>query len=283
MKNSTRLFRGLLCIALLGGFFLGNRISWASDTLTIACIPYRPKPILQEQLAPLVELLGRKLQRKVQVVIADSYADIGERLHHQVADIGILGPKSYVEAKAKYPAIHYLATNKSPEGFYHSLILSRKDSGLRTIADLQGKSFAYTERGSTSGYLFPRQLIRRQGFNPDTLFSVSYFLNKHDKVYAAIAYGSVHAGAVSSTGMDDAVQKFGDVFLVLDSSDPIPRNALVAGPHISLPEVSKLKEILRSAEDDAIFKENSQELPNKGFWIKDDSLYDIVRRQQEVN
>ena len=283
MSTQFPLLRCFFCLILAWLCIAGNRIARADDTLTIACIPYRSTQILEEQLAPLVELLSRKLERKVSVVIAENYVDIGERLHHHVADIGVLGPKSYVEAKIKYPAIRYLATNKSPEGYYYSLILVRKDSGLHTLRDLQGKSFAYTEKGSTSGYLYPRRLFQGQGMNPDTFFSASYFLNRHDKVYAAIAHGAVHAGAVSSTGMEDAVKKFGDVYAVLQTSAPIPRNALVAAPHISPDLFQQIQETLRTAEDDPVFKKNSSRLPNKGFFIQDDSLYDIVREHQRVN
>jgi len=262
---------------------LATHTAVAADKLLLARTPYRQEATLVSQFAPLTELLSRKLGRPVEVDIADSYEEIGARLHHRAADLGVLGPKSYVEAKERYPDIVYLATNKNPDAFYHSLIITRSDAGLDSLAALKGKSFAYTETGSTSGYLYPRQLLRKAGLAPDSLFSAAYFLGKHDKVYEAVAKGSVHAGAVSSSGMPDAVSQNGDVFRVLATSAPIPRNALVAGAHLPSALVDQIREILRTAEDDPAFKSSTATSQSKGFLIRDDSFYDTVRQEREMN
>ncbi len=263
--------------------FLATQPAVAAEKLVLASIPYRQEATLLTRFEPLIELLSRKLGRQIELDIAESYEDIGERLHHRVADIGVLGPKSYVEAKEKYPDIIYLATTKSPKGFYHSLIITRKDSGLDSLSALKEKSFAYTQTGSTSGYLYPRQLLRKPGFDPDALFSAAYFHDKHDKVYEAIAKGSVHAGGVSSTGMPEAVKQHGEVYRVLATSAPIPHNALVAGAHLQPSLVEQIREILRTAEDDPLFREKIATSKTKGFLIKDDSFYDIVRQEREMN
>ena len=255
----------------------------AAEKLILASIPYRQEATLVSQFAPLTELLSRKLGRPVELEIAESYEEIGARLHHRAADLGVLGPKSYVGAKEKYPDIIYLATSKNPDAFYHSLIITRSDAGLDSLAALQDKSFAYTETGSTSGYLYPRQMLRKVDLDPEVLFSVAYFLGKHDKVYGAVAKGAVHAGAVSSTGMLDAVDQHGDVFRVLATSAPIPLNALVAGSHLPPALVDQIREILRTAEDDPTFKSSTAISKSKGFLIRDDSFYDVVRQEREMN
>ncbi len=143
--------------------FLVTQPAVAAEKLVLASIPYRQEATLLTRFEPLIELLSRKLGRQIELDIAESYEDIGERLHHRVADIGVLGPKSYVEAKEKYPDIIYLATTKSPKGFYHSLIITRKDSGLDSLSALKEKSFAYTQTGSTSGYLYPASCSEKRG------------------------------------------------------------------------------------------------------------------------
>ncbi len=261
------------CCGLCGEVF-------ARDSLVLATIPFRHEATLQEQFHPLAQLLRRKLAKAVVVEVAASYDEIGERLHHRVADLGILGPKSYVEAKEKYPGIIYLATNKNPDGFYHSLIIARQDSSLQSLNDLRGKSFAYTETGSTSGYLYPRNILQKSGLDPDRLFSVAYFLNTHDKVYDAVAKGTVHAGAVSSSSYQDAVARNRESYKILATSDPIPRNAVVAGDHLSPQLVETIREILRTAENDSVYM--SDNAASQGFLIKDDAFYDIIRHEREM-
>lgn len=275
-------WRCLGCV-IAGFILLATQAAVAADKLILASVPYRQEATLVSQFAPLTELLSRKLGRPVEVDIAGSYEEIGARLHHRAADLGILGPKSYVEAKEKYPDIIYLATNKNPDAFYHSLIITRRDSGLDSLAALKGKNFAYTDTGSTSGYLYPRQLLKNAQLNPDILFSAANFLGKHDKVYEAVAKGTVHAGAVASSGMPDAISRNGDVYRVLATSAPIPRNALVAGAHLPSALVDQIREILRTAEDDPAFRSSAATSQSNGFLIKDDSFYDIVRQEQEMN
>jgi len=274
---------GSVVAGLLMLVTLATQTGVAADKLILASVPYRQEATLVSQFAPLAELLSRKLGRPVEVAIADNYEEIGARLHHRAADLGVLGPKSYVEAKEKYPDIIYLATNKNPDAYYHSLIITRRDSGLESLTALKGKSFAYTETGSTSGYLYPRHLFKKVNLNPDTLFSAAYFLGKHDKVYEAVAKGTVHAGAVSSSGMPEAVHQNGDVYRVLATSAPIPRNALVAGAHLPPALVDQIREILRSAEDDPAFKSSIATSKSNGFLIRDDSFYDLERQVREMN
>lgn len=270
-------WRGLLstmaCLLVLTGQAVA-----AGEKLVLVSIPWGKDEALQARYAPLGELLSRKLGRPVEISIANSYEEIGERINLRAADLGILGPKSYIEAKEKFPALIYLATCKQPDAYYTSLIITHRDSGLQTLTGLKRNSFAYTETGSTSGYLYPRQMLRKAGLDPATLFSTTYFLNKHDKVYDAIAKGAVAAGAVSSTGLREAVEKNGEVYRILATSAPIPRNAVVAGPHLPPALVARIGEILRGAEADPTF--SSSDSPLKGFLIKDNAFYDIVRQER---
>lgn len=279
MSLISYFWQGVACWLMMLCCVLADATA-AEDKLILASIPYRHETALQEQLQPLAALLSRKLGRAVDVEIAESYQEIGERLHHRVADIGILGPKSYVEAKEKYPDIIYLATNKNPDAYYNSLVITLKNSALESLADIRGKSFAYTETGSTSGYLYPRHLLKNAGFDPDRMFSTTYFLNTHDKVYDAVAKGSVHAGAASSASLNEAIEKNGDVYQILATSAPIPRNAVVAGAHLSPDLVKKIREILRAAETDSLFSADNS--ASKGFLLMDDAFYDIIRQEREM-
>jgi len=266
----------LSCIALLLAFAVQSTA--AGDKLVIVTIPDYQAETLKIKYAPLVELLSRKLHKQVDFVIAQNYEEVGKRIDLQAADLGILGPNSYVEAKEKFPELIYLATCKDPEAYYHSLIITRKSSRLKSLAALKGTSFGYTETKSTSGYLYPRQMIKKAGFDPDTFFSKTYFLNRHDKIYDAIAKGTIDAGGVSSLSWNEAIKRNGDVFQILGTSDPIPWNPVVAGPHLSPKIIAEIREILRNAEHDKTFTNSSSTL--RGFLVKDDSFYDIVRQER---
>lgn len=280
MGNRTKVTRNLMILICLLLLFQPASGARARDDLVLVTIPWQSAAALNKIYAPMVELLGRRLGKTVRLTIAESYQEVGEHLNHRTADIGILGGNAYVEAKESYPDLIYLATCKQPDAFYHSAIIVHKTSEIQTVFDLTGRSFAYTDVKSTSGYVYPRLMLFDEGLDPDYLFSRTYFLSKHDKVYDAVGKRVVDAGGVSVTPWEKSVQRNGDVYRVIAQSEPIPRNAVVAGAHIAQSLVDRLRAILSQAENDPAFGSSGSLL--KGFLVRDDHFYDIVRKARTL-
>ncbi len=74
---------------------------------------------------------------------------------------------------------------------YRGCVLTRTDSGIRRVEDLNGRSFAFSDETSTSGHIFPRMLLDRHGV---TLGRV-YFAGGHPNVIQAIWDGKAVAGS----------------------------------------------------------------------------------------
>ena len=248
--------------------------------LVLVSIPWRDTAILNQIYAPMIKLLETRLNRKVNLYVSKDYKELAQRLTTGAADLGIFGGNSYVEAKLDHPQIRYLATCKQPTAFYNSLIIVRKDSSIKGISDLAGKSFAFTDKSSTSGYLYPLLMLTAAKINPETDFSITYFLEKHDKVYEAVAKGIIDAGGVSKTALKKSIATHGDVFQILSTSDPIPRNPVVAAPHLSKETMQKIADILAMAQSSPIFQQSDSIL--KGFDIRSDRFYDIVRDARKL-
>jgi len=75
---------------------------------------------------------------------------------------------------------------------YNGCILTRTDSGIRRLEDLNGRSFAFSDETSTSGHIFARALLNRASV---TLGHV-YFAGGHPNVVQAVMDGKVAGGAV---------------------------------------------------------------------------------------
>ncbi len=74
---------------------------------------------------------------------------------------------------------------------YYGCVLTREDSGLRRIEDLEGQSFAYSDETSTSGHIFARALLQRKGVNLGHVL----FAGGHPNVVQAVFDGKVAGGA----------------------------------------------------------------------------------------
>lgn len=74
---------------------------------------------------------------------------------------------------------------------YYGCIMTRTDSGVRRIPDLAGQSFAFSDETSTSGHIFPRALINREGVELGHVL----FAGGHPNVVQAVRDGKVVGGA----------------------------------------------------------------------------------------
>lgn len=79
---------------------------------------------------------------------------------------------------------------------YQSYLITDLRSQGRTLADLRGRSFAYSDPLSNSGFLYIQHLLRTQGHDPDRFFGRSFFTHSHRHVVDAVAEGLADAGAV---------------------------------------------------------------------------------------
>lgn len=248
--------------------------------LVISSVPWQKTAILEEIYQPLIRLAEQTLETEVRFFVARDYRELGNRLASGAAHIGIFGPKSYVDAKDRFPGIIYLATCMQPTTHYNSIIIVCKGADIHFLEDLTGKSFGFTSKSSTSGYVYPLLMLGKKDLVPARDFSITYFLEKHDKVYDAVAKGAIDAGGVSTTALERARSRNGDVYKIIATSDPIPRNAVVAGPHLEPERLSKIKDLLKIASRTAIFRNSDSIL--WGFAIKSDSFYDIIREARQI-
>src|ERR1044072_4712675 len=180
----------------------------------------------------LLEMLEKNLGQKVQGFVASDYNGVIEALRAGHLEVAYLGPFSYVLGTTIAPieAFATAETAKSGRTYYHSQIITRVDSGIKTVNDLKGRTFAFVDPSSTSGHLFPKAGLMKIGFDPDKDFGRVLFTGSHDANALAVANKRVDAAAIASRILDAAVQKnlvkAEDIHVVW-RSDPIPESPTV--------------------------------------------------------
>jgi phosphonate transport system substrate-binding protein len=82
-----------------------------------------------------------------------------------------MGPWGYVLAnnEAGAQVVSTILYDGKPE--YFAIMVTHPNSGIHSVADLKGRTFAFGDKGSTSGYLIPLHYFMTQGINPDTYFA----------------------------------------------------------------------------------------------------------------
>ena len=279
MKTINQFLR----VASLAVLALSASQVWAKDKLTIGLIPSEDSQAMIESSKQVLDDLQAKIGMPVVPFVATDYNGIIEALRSGKLDVAYLGPFSYVLATsvADVEAFSVAVTKKTGQSAYKSVILARKDSGIHTLADLKGHTFAFVDPSSASGHLFPKAGLEQAGFAPDTLFKRVIFSGSHDASILAVENKKVDAAAVADRIFASAVAKGvvkQDDFEIVWSSKPIPESPMVWRKALDPALKKKVAAALASIKD---VPWGDQGVLN-GFQPTTDASYDVVRETAKV-
>ncbi len=178
---------------------------------------------------PLRAYLETTLGVRTVIITGTSYNAVIEAMRAGRADAFEVGPFSYTlaaqVANAEAIAVGNYSTtvNLDVVPGYYSLMFTKKGSGIKSIADLQGQTFAYTDPASTSGYLVPAtDIMTAQGFDSkdqlDTFFTAT-FAGNHPAAVLAVANGTTVAGATFDDNLVDQFKEAGLKICGITSED----------------------------------------------------------------
>ena len=217
----------VLCISLILASCNGK-----SEPLTIGLLPVRDADEMIEDFEQIRVYLEEKLGIPVEVMVTENYASLIDGMKNSNVDIGWYGAFSYIAAESEMelnPLV--LETRKDSGVYYQSLILTHKDSGIRSIEGLEGHSFAFVDLGSTSGFVLPYALFKSRQIDYEQFFSEYYYAGSHQQVPVDILENKVDAGAISSIQFDTLINHGKikrDDFGVIWRSKDIPGPPFVA-------------------------------------------------------
>ncbi|RIX42511.1 MAG: phosphate/phosphite/phosphonate ABC transporter substrate-binding protein [Rhodocyclales bacterium GT-UBC] len=276
----------LALIAFLANAFANESRCTDPRPLRLALIPKSNSELQANQYRPLIDLLAKSLGRPIELIAAPSYGTVIEGLLANHIDLAELGPASYAIAMSRGAQIAAFATVALRQGphtdsgtAYRSLLLVRRDSGLRTLAQLRGKNLSLTDPASTSGAVLPRQAITQlTGYLPESYFGRVIFAGSHDRAIDSLRNRKVDAAFVASTRLDEAIRrgKVGnDEFAVLWRSELIPYDPFVMRQQLCAPLQKRIREVF--LKESGQLKSMFQELDINGFVSTDNEQYTEIR------
>lgn len=161
-------------------------------------VPAQDVLTLAEQGKVLKKYLEKDLGLVFELEVPVSYVAVVEAMGSKRADVAILNTLGYVLANEKYGAEARLKLVNRGRDSYNGQIIVHAD-GIKSISELNGKKFAFVDPASTSGYLLPSRLFKKEKIKPkETIFA-----GKHDSVVLAVYQKKVDAGATFYTPADE--------------------------------------------------------------------------------
>lgn len=190
------LFLVLLCAAPLQ--------AQAKVTLVLGLYPSEKPRNMVEALRPSLNAveaameaeLGEEVDIRIQML--SDYVSALNALVEGEVDFARVGPASYVLGQKEQPGLELLAMENSHGGVvWKGLIVVRDDSDLHSVADLEGRSFAFVSERSTLGRFFPQAYLAQAGISAEDLGDYDY-VGHHEAVGLAVWAGRFDAGAMNS-------------------------------------------------------------------------------------
>jgi phosphonate transport system substrate-binding protein len=262
---------------------------WPKE-LTFALLSTESAPEVTRRWEPILAQLEKDLGIKVKHIAASDYRGTIEALKFKKAEIGHLGPKAYVEAtNANYANVEPVVQIRHRNGSlgYRSSLIVHADSDIFSPEDIGGKTFAFNDPNSTSGYLVPMTMfLNEMGINPKQHFSKLTFSGSHEASILAVTHKKVE---VASTNLPDLQQ--------LTREGKIPRGALRVIwvskliPNDPIVVRKDLPESLRQAIQNSLvaMQEKHPEVFAAagaivgGFQKVDDATYQVIRELNETS
>ncbi len=232
-------------------------------------------------VSPLAEHLASRLNRPVALRTVDTWEGLAKSLASGETDVALMGPWGYVLANhhAGAQAVSTILYDGKPE--YFAILVTHPDSGIKTLADLKGKTFAFGDKGSTSGYLIPLHHFMTQGIDPDTYFSKVLY-TKHQAIETQVASGELDAGADYNRNRNAMIEQGlikAERSKVIWQSAPLPNDAVAVSKALWADQafVAKLRAALAGVGPALAAQPGLLPAHYTGFAAQDNAFYKPIR------
>jgi phosphonate transport system substrate-binding protein len=162
---------------------------------------------------------------------------------------------------------------------YQSYLIADAQAPARSLVDLRGRSFAYSDPLSNSGFLYMQHLLRSLGEDPARFFARSFFTHSHRHVVQAVADGLAQGGAVDGYVWDVLAELHPALTArtrVLARSPNFGFPPLVAGAGVDAARVRGFAEALFAMPQHPRGRQVLQELRLDGFVAAAPALFDGI-------
>jgi len=259
--------------------------NWPAE-ITIVLMPDEGNPDAAHKNDTFMQAMEAELGIKVNFIEAFEYAVGIEAMKSGKLDILLVSPMSYYQAERLADIEPLVTTGTEGTIPYKTVFVTKSDrDDINSVADLQGKTFAFVDPASLSGYLYPKaKLLVDLGLdtdqleNPDYFFKTVTYSGKHDSSVMGVVMGDYDAAAVALQILDSMTKaglvKEEDIKIV-GETDIIPSACYIMRK--DLPQ--DLKDAIKSfylGYDDPVFFEQFYQNPNTRFIEAHGSDYDVV-------
>ena len=198
-----------------------------------------------KKFTPLADYLTKKIGKKIVLRAVSDYEGAIRDIGNGITQACFMTPTTYLEAQKKYGVDILVKALTEGKSTYRSVIITRNDSAINSVADLKGKTFAFGDPHSLSSYIAPRVVLMDAGIDLKDLLYYDY-LGPHDEVLNSVLQGRFDSGGVTESityTLKDKGIKF------IKFSDELPGFCICVDKSMSEKDKDMMKSALTALSD----------------------------------
>lgn len=253
----------------------------AEDEFLIGLIPEENIFTQIKKHKPLANYISKELGVNVRFTILSRYPDIIDRFVSRKMDGAFFGIFTGVLAREKLgvvPVARLVRLDGSSTA--NAYVFVRKDSGIRSAADMRGTRAVFVDKATATGYLYLLAYLRENGIkNYRTHFENYTFIGSHDSAIYSVLSGRADVGVAKGRLLEKLSKKdplIKDELLILSKSPDLPDVTLCVRADISPEFKSKLQNALLLMHNNAEGKKVLKQLDALYFVPAEEHDFDVV-------
>jgi phosphate/phosphite/phosphonate ABC transporter binding protein len=217
---------------------------------------------------------------QVQLIQRKTYGEVNELLKKGRIDLAFICSGPYAIGKEKY-GFEALATPVvRSKPFYHSYLIVNKTSKYKSLVDLRGHIFAFTDPDSNTGALVPNYWVSQIGERSNSFFSKVVYTYSHDNSILAVAKGLVDGAAVDGHKWEYFASSnpiYTSKTRIIRKSKPFGSPPLVAAAHVSNELKQKIRNLMVKMHEVPEGRSILKKLMIERFSASEEEWYQPVR------
>jgi phosphonate transport system substrate-binding protein len=205
-------------------------------TLVLAVGMFQPTADLNlATYKPLAEYLSLRTGLAIELKVIEGWAGFVPAFKSGTLDLALMGPWGYVMSHYHAGAEAIATIEYDGKPTYHAIAITNK-SDIRSIRDGKGRTYAFGDVGSTSGYLIPRYIMKKDlGIDPDSYFSRTVNI-PHATIEKQVTAGDIDLGSDYDRNRNLMIENGlikAEESRIIWTSDPLPNDAFAVSREIA--------------------------------------------------
>ncbi len=199
--------------------------------LRFGTVRYLPAGTQKRDHSPLARHLEAQIHERVDDISIDDFEQVQAQLRSHQLDVAMLNPLSFVRLRERMPDLVPLAAATADGArTYQGAFVTRMNASITKLEQLKGTTVCWVSSTSTSGYLLPRNLLRKRGMDPEKTFRQGVISGDHVAALRALRDGTCDVAAVMTSAVYNARDEglAPGTFRILQTTEDIPLDVIVA-------------------------------------------------------